>query len=421
MNRELPDEALVRARFHAALEPLAQPSRPPLPGGAVVGHRDRRLRVALSALVVVAVAASTFAVLRVAVLERPGHPGGRAATGAAATPTPATPACRVPFVEYRPWSAAAPAHSTAGPGQAVAGFLSCSTGTFTTDPSAPAFGPADQDVAYVPALGWEVVPAGDTCFVSPDGTNLAYLDPAANSIGGTVHIVSAAGDQAIAIAGPNDVLLGWANDGIVVAPETDVQAAASQQQAGPLLGDAYLVDPITGGEQDLGFSAQNTAGVSGDAVWTWTSPSGLVQHDMPTLTATTWTMPPNELLIGITWHLLGFDGEGRPVVEGSGIGRFLLTGPGTATRLTTLPMSVTNPSFANVPLGPSGIQVLTIPEVEPLPGGGLVTLFYQDWEGSTDPYPVGIWTPASGWHLLASLAAAEMDGTPQFAGPGFTS
>jgi hypothetical protein len=84
-------------------------------------------------------------------------------------------------------------------------------------------------------------------------------------------------------------------------------------------------------------------------------------------------------------------------------------------------MSVTNPSFANVPLGPSGIQVLTIPEVEPLPGGGLVTLFHQDWEGSADPYPVGIWTPASGWHLLASLAAAEMDGTPQFAGPGFTS
>jgi hypothetical protein len=439
MNRELPDETRVRARFHSALEPLAQPSLPPLLGGAAAGtgRHDRRLRVALSALVAVAVAAGTFAVLRVSVLERGGHPGSHAVTGISASPTPATPACEVPFVEYRPWSDTVPAQTGVGQGQPVAGFLSCSTGTFHPDPSAPAFTRADQDVAYVAELGWVVVPAGDPYAVSPAGNSLAYLDLGATGIGGTLHVISGAGDQAFGEAGADDELLGWADSGVVVAPETVASAARPAAGSGDrltafardggavLTGDAYLVDPGSGSVQDLGFSAANAVGASGGVVWTQDSSVALVRHVPGTGTATTWTLPGHagsgavESLPGILWQVLGFDGLGRPVVEG-GDRVYLLTGPGTATLLTSLTLSGATPSDVSYPDVGGGVVAATVPEVDPIPGGGLMTLLYQSWYGATDPYPVGIWTPISGWHQLASLPAAEMDGTPHFADSWFT-
>ncbi|MGD1053590.1 MAG: hypothetical protein ABR950_07150, partial [Candidatus Dormibacteria bacterium] len=407
-------------------------------------RRGRPLQVALSMVAALAVAAATFAAIRVT--ER-----GSGPSGAARTATAAPPACVVPSVEY-----GAGAEPAGGPDNWVAsvtaGFVDCQTGQFIVDPSAPRLGPGDHDLVYLPAGGWEETasvlddcnaPAPtDDCGWSPDGQEFAYADdscsatPCAQGVwdAGRVHVVDATGDQTITPTGEMDRVLGWTDEGIVVA-HVSTSAGVTASDGGTsvfLAGDFgasfpdYLLDPTTGRETYIGTTDAFAA--TGDGMWeSGASNSALLRYDLATRTAAVWPVPPPGPSPSATWDdngvvPMGFDAQGDPLIV-TGDGRFIvLTGPDAAA---TIGAASNDYGGAVSTLEDGGVSADTPFAAVSTPGGGLLILELAHVAETTSATTFTIdtlyWDPASGLRDLGvsfSAAGAPPLQAPVGASPG---
>jgi hypothetical protein len=197
------------------------------------------------------------------------------------------------------------------------GLLDTATGDFSVDaispePNPPSTASGEMSV-YLSALGgWLAVPTG--AVASPDLRSLAYVGQPSIPVSdpylppaGRLYVVGTSGPaRPITPAGEYDVLLGWANEGIVVEQLTVPPPASPNGISNPGGGPAYawaatypvyLVDPVSGAEHRTGldFSLSALSGsaplVGADAVWyvQGDAPSQtVVRYDLQTGTDTTW-------------------------------------------------------------------------------------------------------------------------------------
>jgi hypothetical protein len=402
------------------------------------------MQVAVSLVAAAAVAVGTFALIRVTeqVRSHTAPPGAASSGGATPTPT-ASVTCRIPTVEYGAGAqTASPNPPTSNPGanavpSVTAGFFDCQTGAFTVDPTQPALGPGDHDLVDIPPVGWVETSSGlDNCSPadmlwncgwSPDGQEFAYSDdscaPCADQYGeefeaGRVHVVSAAGDRVVTPAGEADELLGWTQQGIVVArirAATGTGAAAAVAGSGIHLDghfgatyDDYLVDPATG--QETYLTTTGAFAANGSALWSWNG-NGLIRYDLTDgAVPAVWPLPPTDTTPDASgpFELYGFDAAGDPLILTPDYQLLLLTGPATG--------SVLRSDVATQ----SGVQ---IGSVATLPAGGLLVMTWPT-ERSTGGVAVAVnlWTPVAGWMKLGTLhGGSGARAGFAFAGPGLGS
>jgi len=269
--------------------------------------RRRPTRVAISTVTALAMAAATFAAVAISLSQR-GHPGATVTPPVSSNATPSGTASAGPPVSpaacLLPVSQDIGTAATGVTGEQY-GFLDTATGQLQIDPAAPtqAVGvvPGLSDL-YVPSLeGWRSLPDG--AVISPDGRSYAYLKSAQNPFpspgatlplvpvyGGQVHVVDEGGtDHALTPVGELDYLIGWADDGLLIARAD--QTSGSQE-------GVYLVNPTSGTERELAISSSPASlsfdeVVSGDTLWyaPTTSPGEpqtVVSYEIQTGASTTW-------------------------------------------------------------------------------------------------------------------------------------
>jgi hypothetical protein len=439
---QLPDGTPDERAFHRLFAEVAPPAsilRRGLVSQHDAPHRrlGRRVQVALSLGTVVAIAAATFGVLRVAEQSR-GSSRHAPATSAPPTGVAGPPACVIPAVEY-----GAGTEPAGGPDNWVAsvtaGFVDCQTGNFIVDPSAPKLGPGDHDLVHLPSGGWIETAAvlascdqpapTDDCGWSPSGQEFAYADdtcsptPCAQGVwdAGRVHVVDATADQTITPSGEMDRVLGWTDEGIVVARiSPSASATSSGDGSRVFLAGAfgasfpdYLLDPSTGSETYIGTTDAFAAG--GDDLWeSGESDSALLRYDLATRTAAPWPVPPPGPSPSASWDAngvvpLGFDAQGDPLIV-TGDGRFIvLTGPSTADVIGAASQGFGIPGNANDPY-----------DIVAVPGGGLLILELAHATTRTLTIDTLYWDPASGLQDLGASfsVAAPWAPTPTEASPG---
>jgi hypothetical protein len=313
----------------------------------------------------------------------------------------ATAGCRVPTVEYGVGTEPAGAGENWVP-SVTAGFVNCETGAFTVDPSAPRLGAGDHDLVYIPSAGWKETATGLAncdvlfptayCGWSPDGQEFAYSDDQCTPCGsagyaGRVHVVDASGDRTVSPPGEMDRVLGWTDEGIVVArisPAGSAEAAVAGGGSGIFLAGIgpssfadYLIDPTTGAETYIATTAAFIA--DGGSMWE-PGTTGLVRYDLSTDSTAVWSLPSSNAL-GVT--SMWFDAQGDPVV--SLTDQFaVLTGPETSTVVPE----------TGAPVGGESIDA-----VADLSGGALLLMTYP--ADDTGPSSVSIemdrWSSSGGW------------------------
>jgi hypothetical protein len=420
----LPDEIALRAAFAPVRAPAStrRYARPGVRLGAGWRAGSRPLRIALSAVVAVAVGVGTFAVLRTAEMNRSNGGRGTGVAGASPTasgsplvsaaPTPmaspsaATLTCRVPAVEYGAGFESASDPVTWVP-SVTAGFVDCRTGAFTVDPSAPRLGAGDHDLVHIPSAGWietttglagcyQDAPTAD-CGWSPSGQEFAYADDTCTTCtvapsAGRVHVVDGSGDRVISPAGEMDRVLGWTDEGIVVAR---VEASSGETAVGGgsgafLAGDFgavlpdYLIDPATGQETYIATTDALAAG--GDALWETDGPSTLVQYELTTGAENTWYLPAAYQAVSVNEviSVVGFDAQGDPLIVSPSGYLLLVTGPGAADMLGPASQTYQIPGTADDPY-----------EAALVPGGGLLVLELTAITGTTETVESLSWDPAN--------------------------
>lgn len=443
-DERLPDGTPDERAYHRLFAEVAPPVsilRPQSMSGEST-HRlrpGRRLQVALSVVTALAVAAATFAVIRVT--ER-----GDGSSRAARTATAGPPGCMVPSVEY-----GAGTEPVGGPDNWVAsvtaGFVDCQTGQFIGDPNAPRLGPGDHDLVYLPSGGWKETATvlascdqpepTDDCGWSPGGREFAYADdtcsptPCAQGVwdAGRVHVVDATGDETMTPVGEMDRVLGWTGEGIVVA-RISASAGATASGGGTrvfLEGDFgasfpdYLLDPATGGETYLGTTDAFAA--EGDDLWeSGESNSALLRYDLATRTSVAWPVPPPGPSPSASWDdngvvPMGFDAQGDPLIV-TGDGRFIvLTGPDAARTI-----GAASQSYGGAPstLENGGVSADDPYAAVSMPGGGLLILELAHATSTTLTIDTLYWDRTSGLQDLgASFSVAALwTPPPTEASPG---
>ncbi len=369
---------------------------------------SRPLRISLSVVVAVAVGVGTFAILRTAEMHNgnggPSAVAGPSPSGSAAPVTsPATTAaagCRVPTVEYGAGTEPAGAGENWVP-SVTAGFVSCETGAFTVDPSAPRLGAGDHDLVYIASAGWKETATGLAncavlipsayCGWAPDGQEFAYSDDSCTPCGdaayaGRVHVVDSSGDRTVSPPGEMDRVLGWTDQGIVVARISPAGSAAAVAGGGSGVSMAgngyssfadYLIDPTTGAET---YVATTDAFIAdGDAMWE-PATTGLGRYDLGNGTTSTWSFSSaNAADLTSMW----FDPQGDPVIPLADR-LVLLSGPGAATTL-------------QVPGGPAGGD--SVDGAADLPSGALLLMTYPIDNGGLSALSLGVdlWSSSGGW------------------------
>ena len=390
----------------------------------------RALRVCLILAAAAAVAVGTFVVLRTAETGR---------SGATLTSTPtsnaSTAACRVPAVEYGQGTPPADSANNWVP-SVTAGFVDCQTGDFTVDPTAPSLGPGDHDLVDIPSEGWtqtatglagcsQVVPMVD-CGWSPSGQELAYGDdscaPCAGvPTAGSVHVTDASGDRTITPSGEMDRVLGWTDQGIVVARIRSTSGTtAAGGDSGAFLATAvaasfrdFLVDPGTGTETYI--ATTDAFAANGDSLWEEADDrAGLVRYDLGSGTLSSWPLPAADTSTTSSRviTLAGFDAAGDPLIVTPTGDLVLLTGPGVGQVL----LKSVGTTYA-------------VGSVAPLPGGGLLLMSARTYApGGEQPFDVDIWSPSSGWANLGArftvavpMGPGPYQAWPVFAGPALAS
>ena len=402
-----PPASILRPRW--ASDQSAHPRRP-----------GRRLQVALSLGTAVAIAGATFGVLRVAEQSR-GSGGHAPSAGAPLSGVAGPPVCVVPAVEY-----GAGIEPAGGPqdwvGSVTAGFVDCQVGKFIVDPSAPRLGPGDHDLVHLPSRGWmetatvlascgQAGPTND-CGWSPDGQEFAYGDDSCPTtarapcaagvwVAGRVHVVDGSGDRTITPPGEMDRVLGWTEQGIVVArvTQTGTTSAVAHGSGAFLAGDFgatfpdYLVDPSTGSETSMGTTDAFAA--NGDAVWESDGLTTLVRHDLSNGKQTAWPLPPPgpsaTANSGNGMVQLGFDAQGDPLVVTPYGQLLVLTGPGTGEVVGAASTSNFIPGSADSPF-----------DAVSVPGGGLLILDMVAETNTTITIDTLYWNPASGLQDLGT-------------------
>ena len=326
-------------------------------------------RAGFAALTAVAVAAATFAVIAVSTSGRHGptsHP--RPSTSGAAlstSPTAATPASEALGPAVSPGACELPVEESNGSGSGgrldlldtATGYLSVDTAS--PEPNPPSTASGEMSV-YLSALGgWLAVPTG--AVASPDLRSLAYVGQPTIPVSdpylppaGRLYVVGTSGPaRPITPAGEYDVLLGWANEGIVVEQLTVPPPATPNGVSNPGGGPAYawaatypvyLVDAVSGAERRTGldFSLSALSGsaplVGADAVWyvQGDAPSQtVVRYDLRTGTETTWFSADGSPYDEFGLMAVGIADE--PVLWASTQGQdtvdrlILLTAPGAVT------------------------------------------------------------------------------------------
>jgi hypothetical protein len=447
---QLPDGTPEERAYHRLFAEVVPPVsilRPSPVSQHDAPHRrlGRRLQVALSLGTAVAIAAATFGVLRVAEQSR-GSSGHTSATSAPPTGVAGPPACVVPAVEY-----GAGTEPAGGPDNWVAsvtaGFVDCQTGKFIVDPSAAKLGPGDHDLVHIPSAGWIETAAvlascdqpapTDDCGWSPSGQEFAYADdtcsptPCAQGVwdAGRVHIVDAAGDQTITPSGELDRVLGWTEEGIVVARISPSASATSSGDGSRvfLAGDFgadfpdYLLDPSTGSETYIGTTDAFAAG--GDDLWeSGASDSALLRYDLASRTAAPWPVPPPGPSPSAAWDAngvvpLGFDAQGDPLIV-TGDGRFIvLTGPDAAETIGAASQSY---GGALSTLENGGVSADDPYAAVSMPGGGLLILELAHATARTLTIDTLYWGPTSGLQDLGASFSVDAlwTPTPTEASPG---
>jgi hypothetical protein len=432
-DEQLPDDTPEERAFHRLFAEVAPPAsvlRPRAVSGESTHHRrpGRRLQMALSVITALAVAAGTFAVIRVT--EKNGGSSGTSRTGAAG---PA--ACLVPAVEYGAGTEPA-GDPEAWVGSVTAGFVDCQIGQFIVDSSAPKLGPGDHDLVYLPSGGWiqtATVLANcgqpeptDDCGWSPDGQEFAYGDDSCTTapcatgvwVAGRVHVVGGSGDRTITPPGEMDRVLGWTEEGIVVArvAQSGTTSAVARGSAAFLAGDFgasfadYLVDPSTGAETYI--ATTDAFAANGNAMWeSHASTPALLRYDLATRAVGAWPVPPLGPSPSASWDAngvvpLGFDARGDPLIV-TGDGRFIvLTGPNAAETIGAASQSY---GGALSTLEDGGVSADDPYAAVSMPGGGLLILELVHATTRTLTIDTLYWDPTSGLQDLgASFSVAAL-------------
>jgi hypothetical protein len=315
----------------------------------------------------------------------------------------------------------------------TAGFVDCQTGKFIVDPSAAKLGPGDHDLVHIPSAGWietatvlgscdQPAPTDD-CGWSPSGQEFAYADdtcspsPCAQGVwdAGRVHVVDATGDQTITPAGEMDLVLGWTDQGIVVAR---ISASAGATASGDgsrvfLAGDFgasfpdYLLDPTTGEETYI--ATTNAFAADGDGLWESDgSASALLHYDLATGTETTWKVPSAATATRGALTPVGFaEAQGAPLVV-TPDGRLLFpTGPGTAEVIGAADLGY-GVTYGGTATADNPYDMVSVP------GGGFLILELSSvtWPKLSTSTTLTIdtfyWNPSSGLQNLgASFSVAQ--------------
>jgi len=416
-----------------------------------------RRRAGFAALTAVAVAAATFAVIDLSISGHHGpasHPvpatSGAQVSASPATPTPASAALGP---AGSPAACELPVEESNGSGSDSLGLLDTATGDFSVDTTSPGPNPpstaSGEMSVYLSALGgWLAVPTG--AVASPDLRSLAYVGQTTIPVSdpnllpaGRLYVVGTSGPaRPITPSGEYDVLLGWANEGIVVERLTVPPLASPNGVAIPAAGPAYawaatypvyLVDPASGAERRIGLNFSLTAlsdslapRVGADAVWyvQEDAPSQtVVRYDLRTGTEATWFSTEMSPYGGL--GLMAVDIADEPVLWASTQGQntvdrlILLTAPGSVNVIWSAPpeaagsstwpiavtadgdwvwisviqeMPATTASNAAVVRGRVGVS---LDGAGPLAPGSSVTLYW--------------WDPASALQAVATLPV-ELNG-----------
>jgi hypothetical protein len=241
---------------------------------------------------------------------------------------------------------------------------------------------------------------------------------------GRVHVVDATGDQTITPSGEVDRVLGWTEEGIVVARISPYASATSYGDGSRvfLAGDFgasfpdYLLDPTTGSETYI--ATTDAFAADGDGLWESDgSAPALLHYDLTTGTTTNWHVPSAAQATPGALTPLGFaEAQGAPLVV-TPDGRLLFpTGPGTAEVI----------GAADLGFGVSYGETATTDDPYDLvsvPGGGLLILELSSvtWTKLSTSTALTIdtlyWNPSSGLENLgASFSAAQPANPPLSAG-----
>jgi hypothetical protein len=434
LHRPLPPDLIDRAIAEAATEDAAtRPATgghgiaaaspgggrviPTLPSAPPQRRRPNSLRLALSAVTALAVAAGTFAAI-VATSGHNGRVGVSEVTGTPpATATPAT----APWVTISTVAAtgAAPVctelplaepNLVSDSTSTQFGFLDTATGAFTVDSNAPAGSLKPGGPTYLSTMAGWWSPQGNApnpnnmIAIAPDGASYAYVLPDASGYygAGSVHVATPTSDRTLTPPGEWDILVGWSDEGIVVQ-------RVAKTGAPPAITGTWVVDSTTGKEREitlppLGPDSPGNVTTAGNAVWevigSGAAPADtLVRYDLQTGVTTRWFDLEGYLASGgrlpagdrapDNIDVLGFDNQGEPVIV---IGTQGGTEPTAELLLVRGQEAVTVIRTAGQPGADS-------PYVQP-DGDGF-------WFSGTDSSPQVVyhWDPITGWHAVTSLTS----------------